>query len=83
MRFIECYPLPTGWDWAAKALDFKPPGPFIRGVPGGEPLVIPTIAETKARNIAPPTPGNDKEAQKAMTFYTMLDKSKEAQQTAN
>ena len=44
MRYIDCYPLPAGRDWAAKAFDFKAPGPCIRGVPGGEPVVIPTIA---------------------------------------
>ena len=44
MRYIKCYPPPTGWDWAAKALDFSAPGPIIRGVPGGEPVVVSTIA---------------------------------------
>ena len=77
----QCYPLPTGWDWAAKVLDFKAPGPFIRGVPGGEPVAIPTIAQTRARDIAFPTPGNNKEVRKAIIYRTTLDTTKEAQQT--
>ena len=44
IRYIDCHPLPTGWGRAAKALDFKAPDPFIRGVPGGEPVVVPTSA---------------------------------------
>ena len=45
MRYIDCRPLPTGWDWAAKALDFRAPDPPIRGVPGGEHVADPTIAQ--------------------------------------
>ena len=51
-RYIDCFPLPTGRDWAAQALDFEAPGPFIRGVPGGGPVVIPAIAQSKAQYIA-------------------------------
>ena len=50
MRYINNYPLPTGWDWAAKALDFSAPEPVIRGIPVGEPLVIRAIAHTHAAN---------------------------------
>ena len=82
MRYIERYPVPAGWDWAAKALDFKAPDPFIRGAPGGEPGVISTIAQTEARNIASPMPDNNKEAQKAITDRTTLDTNKVAQQTS-
>ena len=54
MRYINSYPLPNGWDWAAKALDFPAPEPIIRGIPGGEPIVIQTIAQAKASNVARP-----------------------------
>ena len=58
MLYIERYPLPTGWDWAAKSLDFNAPDPVIRGAPGGEPDVTPIIVHTKAQNIAFTMPGN-------------------------
>ena len=83
MRYIDCYPLPTGWDWGAKVLDFKAPGPFIRGVPGGEPVVAPTIAQTKAQNIVLTTPGNHKEVPKAIRDRPIQDVRPEAQQTLN
>ena len=54
MRYSNSYPLPTGWDWAAKALDFSAPGPILRGIPGGEPIVIQTVAQTKASNVTRP-----------------------------
>ena len=50
MRYINSYPLPTGWDWAAKALDFSAPEPIIRGIPGGATIVIRTIDQTNAAN---------------------------------
>ena len=53
MRYINSYPLPAGWDWAAKALDFPDPEPVIRGFPGSEPVVGRAIAQTKASDAAP------------------------------
>ena len=50
MRYINNYPLPTGWDWAAKALDFSAPAAITRGIPGEEPIAIQTIALTNIAN---------------------------------
>ena len=83
VRYIERHPLPMRWDWAAEALDFKAPDTFIRGVLGGEPVVIRAIAQTKAQYIAFPMPGNGRAAQKAITDRTMLGANKVAQQTSN
>ena len=54
MRHTNSHPLPAGWDWAAKALDFSAPEPIIREIPGGEAVVVQTILRTKASNAAPP-----------------------------
>ena len=64
-------------------LDFKAPGPCIRGAPGGEPVATPTIAQTKARNISFPMPGNNKEVPKAIIDRTTLGANTGAQQTSN
>ena len=80
MRYMECHLLPTGRDWAAKALDFKAPGPFIQSVPGGELVAISTIAQPKALNIAIPTPSSNKEAQKDTLPLTTSDTNKEPKQ---
>ena len=81
MRYIDYHPLPTGCDWAAKALDIKAPDPFILGVPGGEPVVAPTIAQTKAQNIASPMPGSNREVPKAIQDRPTQDVRPEVQQT--
>ena len=73
-------PPSSGWDWAAKVLDFRAPASFFRGAPGGEPIAIPTIEQAKARNIAFPTPGNNKEALKAIRDRTAQDADPAAQQ---
>ena len=52
MRYVNCTPLPTGWDWAAKSLDFLAPDPLIRGVHRGDPVAIPTVASAKAGILA-------------------------------
>ena len=83
IRYIDCYPLPTAWDWAAKDLAFKDPDPCIRNAPGGEQVVVPTNAETKARNIALQTPGNNKEEPKAIHDRTTQDGYPEVQQNLN
>ena len=49
-RYINNYHLPTGWDWAAKALDFSAPAAIMRGIPGEEPIVIQTTALASAAN---------------------------------
>ena len=77
------YSLPAGWVWAARALDFKAPSPLFRGAPGGEPVAIPTIAHTEARNIAFPMPGKNKKVRKAILAHATLDTNKEVQQIAN
>ena len=64
MRYINLRPLPSGPDWAALPLDFKAPGPFIRGVRRGHPVAIPTVARAKARNIAHTTQDKNAEARK-------------------
>ena len=66
-------PPPTGWDWAAKALDCEAPDSFKRGASGGEPIATPTIEQAKARNIVFPTPGDNKEALKAIRDRAMQD----------
>ena len=66
MRYINSYPLPVGWDWAAKALDFPAPAPILRGVPGWEPIVIQTIAQTRPPNVARPTPPPPEAPKKAV-----------------
>ena len=83
LRFIDCYPLPTGWDWAAVALEFKAPDPFTRGVPGSEPVVSPTIAQTKARNMVLPSPDTNKEAPKAIQDRATQDVRPEVRQAWN
>ena len=83
MRCIDCHTPPTGWGWAAKALDVKAPDPFIRSAPGGEPVAAPTLAQTKGRNVALPTPGKKKGAPNAIHDRTMPDAYPEAQQTSN
>ena len=40
-------PLPIGWDWAARALEFAPLAPLIRPLPHGPPARIPAIAEAE------------------------------------
>ena len=83
MRYIDCHPLPTRWGWAAKAPDFKAPYLFLRRAPGSEPVAVPTIAHAKVRNIAPPTPGNNKEAPEAIQGRPTQDVRPEVQQTLN
>ena len=83
LRYIDCYPLPKGWGWAAEALDFRAPDTFIRAEPGGEPVVAPTVAQTKARDVVALMPGNNKEAPKASHDRTTPGAYPEAQQTAN
>ena len=51
MRYINNYPLPTGWDWAAKSLDIQAPEPIIRGTRGGEPIVIRAISQTNDAHV--------------------------------
>ena len=56
MRYINAYPLPAGWDWAAKAPDFSSPEPIIRGIPGSEPIAAQRVAKAKASDAALPMP---------------------------
>ena len=48
LRYIDCFPLPSGWDWAALSLEFPAPDPVIRGVFRGDPVAILTVASEKA-----------------------------------
>ena len=66
MRYINSHPLPTGWYWAAKALDFSAPEPIFRGIPGGDPIVIQTVAQTKASSVARPMLRPPEEQKKAV-----------------
>ena len=38
-------PLPLGWDWAARSLEFTAPDPLFRGIVPGSPRFIPTVAQ--------------------------------------
>ena len=80
MRCINCYPLPTDWDWAAKALDFSTPDPIIRGVPGGDPVVIQTIAQPEASNATLPILNYNEDAQKAEPAIAQPDVNPAMQQ---
>ena len=40
-------PLPVGWYWAAKLLDFVPPTALIRSISRAAPVFIPTVAEAE------------------------------------
>ena len=40
-------PMPVGWDWAAKTLNFAYPSVLIRGVPNGVPTPILTVDEAR------------------------------------
>ena len=40
-------PLPVGWDWAARSLDFAAPDPLVRPISRGVPVPIPTIADAE------------------------------------
>ena len=42
-------PLPVGWDWAARPLEFVAPKPLIRSIPNNIPGPIPTIAGAEKR----------------------------------
>ena len=50
MRYINSYTPPTRWGWAATAPDFSAPEPILRGIPGGEPTGIQTVARTQSSN---------------------------------
>ena len=52
-------------------------------MPGGEPLAIPTVAQTKAQSITSPAPGNNKEVPKAISDRPMPDVNLAMQQTTN
>ena len=67
VRYIDRFSLPTGRGWAAQALDFKASDSFIRGVPGGGPVVILTIAQSEAQNIAHTTQDKKTEARQEVT----------------
>ena len=64
MRYINSYPLPTGWDWAAKSLDIQAPEPIIRGTRGGEPIVIRAISQTHDAHVLRPKLPRPKEPKK-------------------
>ena len=64
LRYIDCFPLPSGWDWAALSLDFKAPGPSIRGVPRGNLVAAPTVVRAKAKNIEHTRQEKNAEAEK-------------------
>ena len=46
----DCTHLSVGWDWAAKTLEFKAPGPLTRAVCRGAPQPIPTFARAAAQS---------------------------------
>ena len=43
----NCAPLPSGWDWVARALEFNAPDPLIRPLPHGLSAPIPAISESE------------------------------------
>ena len=66
LRFNDCMPLRTGWNWAAHSLEFSAPSALVRGLFLGAPCPIPTVAQAKANAtmVQEPEPDNSKHAPK-------------------
>ena len=83
MKYINCYPPPPGWDWAAKALDIQAPEPILRGIPGGGPIVIRTIAQTNNAKVLSQLLPHLKEPMKAKESPNVQPAPKEPLKTSD
>ena len=51
---LDCMPFPSGWDWAARSLEFHAPDPLVRAIFRGTPQLPPAISQAAAQARAGP-----------------------------